>query len=157
MKGLTHPALKPTASLLMVVVSLPALSGLAGTRDDSHAYSRGTITCLEGDNGPGLALFLGTDSSCVRLPPSYPYVEIDIRERPVPIGKVVTIGPENWAFQCRSSQESCEQALSGRVVFDHSADPSSKGAASTGHYELKFKNGRNESGDFEVVCSAPCG
>ena len=85
---------------------------------NANAYPYGTTTCLEGDKGPGLQLFLKQYSRC-EGEVSYPYLEVDIREQPISVHQRIGIGAKNWAYRCRSPKESCEQALSGIVVFDH--------------------------------------
>src|ERR1700756_1216999 len=57
---------------------------------NSNAYSHGTITCLQGNDGPGLRLQLTQKKTCEgRL--SYPRLEVDIREQPVPVRKRIAI------------------------------------------------------------------
>jgi len=104
----------------------------------------------------------GSGSSCSNIGTakgtfSHPYLEVDIREQPISIHKSTSIGSENWAFRWLNPKESCEQALSGSVVFDHFEDPSGKGIQTDGYYELRFSSGRTESGLFKVDCIAPCG
>ena len=123
---------------------------------DANAYPYGTTTCLQGVKGSGVQLFLKQRRRCEGKV-SQPYLEVDIREQPISIHKSISIGPENWAFRCLNPKESCEQALSGNVVFDHFEDPSGKGIQTDGYYELRFSSGRTESGLFEVDCIAPCG
>jgi hypothetical protein len=152
-----HHVLKRTASFAIVTVLLIPLNRIAETQVRAGAYSYTTTGCLQGTNGPGRAFYL-TDKHCTAFS-SYPYLEIDIRQWPVPIGKAITIGPDNWAFRCLSSREGCAQAVSGTVVFDHSPDPTEPtdhAIRSTGKYELKFQAGQIESGRFEVTCSVPC-
>ena len=122
---------------------------------NENAYPYGSTTCLEGDKGPGLQLFLRQYSRCEGKI-SYPYLEVDIREQPIPVHQNISIAAENWAFRCTSAKDSCEQALSGNVVFDH-LEASGSGLQTDGHYELKFSTGRAESGLFKVECLAPCG
>lgn len=132
---------------------------LAGdTKDSAHpnAYSHGTTTCLEGSNGPGLQLQLRQTARCEESWQVYPHLEIDIRERPIRVHRSVIIGPENWAFRCLDPKESCEQALSGKLVFEHFEEKAGKKLPLTdGYYELRFRSGM-EQGRFTVDCSAPC-
>lgn len=154
MKTRSHAALGRAAASIMVVLLNGAAPVIKAT---PAAYLYGTKSCIEGENGPGTAYYLSTEKGCPKAIPSYPYLEIDIREQPTPIGKAVTIGPENWAFRCPSLHEGCAQAVSGSAVFDHSTDPTGdRSIRSTGRYELKFQGGAVESRRFEVVCSAPC-
>lgn len=120
--------------------------------ENATAYPHGTTTCLDGDNGPGIQLFLKQDSRCEGKV-SYPYLEVDVRERP--IRKSIKIGPDNWAFRCSNPKESCEQAVSGSVVFDHIEGNLENGT--DGKYELGFSHGMSESGRFKVDCTVPCG
>jgi hypothetical protein len=83
-------------------------------------------------------------------------LEVDIREQPITVHKSISIGTENWAFRCTNPKESCEQALSGNIVFDHVEDTSTKEIHTDGYYELRFNSGRSESGLFKVGCIAPC-
>ena len=57
--------------------------------ENASAYPHGTTTCLEGSNGPGVELFLKQDSRCEGKV-SYPHLEVDVRERPIP--KSIRIG-----------------------------------------------------------------
>jgi hypothetical protein len=123
---------------------------------DSNAYSHGTIACLKGNDLPGLRLLLTQKKTCEgRL--SYPRLEIDIREQPVPVRKSIVIGPDNLAFRCLDPKESCEQLASGELVFEHFEDRSKKTEISgtDGHYELRFRT-RTERGRFKVDCVGVC-
>ena len=82
---------------------------------------------------------------------SYPYLELDVRERPIP--KSIRIGADNWGFKCPSPRESCIQAVSGSVVFDHFEGNLENGT--DGFYELKFSGGTSES-RFKVDYGMPC-
>lgn len=155
MKTSRRSAFAKVASLILAVMLLNPVAPFAETHVETHPYA--TSNCINGSNGPGKAFYLGKEKGCPKAIPSYPYLEIDVRERPIPIGKAITIGPDNWAFRCPSSHDGCAQAPSGTVVFDHSTDPTwPDGVASTGRYELKFQGGQIESGHFEIVCSLPC-
>jgi hypothetical protein len=122
---------------------------------NTNAFPHGTTTCLQGDKGPGVQLFLEQYRHCEGQV-SQPYLEVDIREQPIPVHKTISIGAENWAFRCLNPKESCEQALSGNVVFDHFEDISGKEIQTDGYYELRFRSGRSERGLFKVDCTAPC-
>lgn len=146
----------PNVAVLIMVLALSNRISPSATRTVG-AYLYGTNACIEGENGPGIAFYLGKEKGCPKTIPSYPYLEIDIRDWPISIRKEITIGPENWAFRCPSSHDSCAQAVSGNVVFDHSTDPTvDRNIRSTGRYELKFQGSRIESGLFEIVCGLPC-
>lgn len=110
--------------------------------------------CLQGNEGPGVRLLL-TRKKC-EGGPSYPRLEIDIREQPVPVRKSILVGPENGAFECLDSRESCKQFLSGEVVFGHFESRSGKTEITDGYYELRFRT-RTERGHFEVDCYGICG
>jgi hypothetical protein len=121
-----------------------------------HVYPYGTTTCLQGDDGPGLRLYLKQYRSC-QAKRSYPYLELHIKEQPISVHKSISIGTENGAFRCENPKESCEQALSGYLWFDHFEDTSGNGIQTDGHYELRFNTGGPESNFFKVDCYAPCG
>jgi hypothetical protein len=125
---------------------------------DSNAYSHGTITCLQGDDGPGLRLVLTQTKICEgRF--SYPRLEIDIKVHPIPLHRRIIIGSENGAFRCPEPEQSCEQFLSGELVFEHfEAKPRNKNEMSTtdGHYVLRLRTG-TERGYFRVDCAGICG
>lgn len=146
-----HFVLQKGMGLVILLALLSPLNQSTGAQVKLQAYSHGTTTCLEGDNGPGLVLLLDASEGGCKTRPSYPYLEIDVRERPVVPQKVIVIGPENWAFRCPNLNEPCEQSLSGTVVFDKFGTKHD-----AGHYELKFKNREVETGHFDVVCSLPC-
>jgi hypothetical protein len=123
---------------------------------DSNTYSHGTIACLKGNDLPVLRLLLTQKKTCEgRL--SYPRLEIDIREQPVPVRKSIVIGSDNLAFRCLNPKESCEQLVSGELVFEHFEDRSRKTEISgtDGHYELRFRTG-TERGRFKVDCVGMC-
>ncbi len=124
---------------------------------DSNAYSHGTITCLQGNDGPGLRLLLTQKKTCEGRR-SYPRIEIDIREQPVPVRKSIVIGPDNLAFRCLDPKESCEQFVSGELVFEHFDDRSKKTAVAgtDGYHELRFRT-TTERGRFKVDCVGICG
>jgi hypothetical protein len=124
---------------------------------ESSAYSHGTMTCLQGSDGPGLRLLLTQKKTCEGRS-SYPRLEIDIREQPVPVRKSIIIGPENGAFRCLNPKESCEQFLSGELVFKHFEGRSRKTeiTETDGYYELRFRT-RTERGHFKVDCVGICG
>lgn len=139
--------------IIAIALSLSARETKASV--NANAYSHGETTCLQGNDGPGVRLRLRQNSRCEgRI--SYPYLEIDIRELPVAAHKSITIGADNWAFKCRDPKESCEQSLSGKIVFDHFEDTAGKEIQTDGYYELKFRTS-TESGHFKVDCLAPCG
>jgi len=123
---------------------------------DASGYPHGETTCLQGNRGTGLRLFLTQNRRC-EGDVSCPYLEVDITEEPIPVHKRISIGADNRAFRCRNAKESCEQAGSGDVIFDHFEDISGKSIQTDGYYELKFSTGRSESGLFKVTCFAPCG
>jgi hypothetical protein len=142
-----------------ITVLLCCLSGLALSLPASQAdgaYPYGTTTCLQGNDGTGVRLFLRQTLGCEGKV-TCPYLEVDVTEKPVPIQKDISIGTDNRAFRCRNAKESCEQAVSGDVIFDHFEGISGKTIQTDGHYELKFSTGRSESGIFKVTCFAPCG
>jgi hypothetical protein len=122
----------------------------------ANVYPYGTTTCLQGNDGPGLRLFLKQRRSC-QGNLSYPYLELHIKEHPIPVHKSISIGPENRAFRCVNPKESCKQALSGYLWFDHFEDSSGNGIHTDGHFELRFNTGGSESSFFEVDCYEPCG
>ena len=120
---------------------------------DLSAYSHGAMIPLQGNDGPGLRLLLTQEKKCEGRA-SYPRLEIDIRELPIPVHKKIKIGPENGAFRCMDAKESCEQFLSGEIVFEHfEGKPPSSGKMSEtdGYYELKFRTGVGR-GHFKVDC-----
>jgi hypothetical protein len=124
------------------------------------SYSHGTKTsCFFGIDGPGIRLSLRQQDRCDR-PPSdfaYPYLEIYIKEQPIPVHKSIRIGPINLAFICANPKESCKRFVSGKVIFNHFEETSGKTFPLTdGDYELKFGFGKPETGHFKVECEAPC-
>lgn len=139
---------------------LVALAVMSSGREqkpaDANGYPYGETTCLQGNSGTGLRLFLMQNRSC-EGDISCPYLEVDITEKPIPVHKSISIRADNRAFRCRNAKESCEQAFSGEVIFDHFEDLSGKSLQTDGYYELKFSTGKSESGLFKVTCFAPCG
>ena len=122
---------------------------------DADAYSHGTTTCLQGVDGPGIRLYL--EKAHCEGKVSYPHLELDIRELPISAHKTISIGADNWAYRCPNPKESCQQALSGQIVFDHFEVNAGREIPRTdGHYELRFNTGGPESGHFIVDCLAPC-
>jgi hypothetical protein len=146
-----------TVALCSIPIAVSLFSHDAKQPADSGAYSHGTILCLQGDDGPGLRLLLTQKHTCEgRL--SYPRLEIDIKEEPVPVRKSIVIGPDNLAFRCLNPKESCEQLVSGELFFEHFEHRSKKTEISgtDGHYELRFRT-RTERGRFKVDCVGICG
>lgn len=142
-----------------IPVLLCCLSGLALCLPNTQpigAFPYGTATCLQGNDGTGLRLFLTQKLSC-ESEVSCPYLEIHITEKPVPVHKSISIGADNRAFRCLNAKDSCEQAVSGNVIFDHFEDTSGKGIQTDGHYDMKFSTGKSAIGLFKVTCFAPCG
>ena len=95
-----------TVTIVVSCVIKLAFSLAAGEPKRSangNAYPR-TTTCLEGDKGPGLQLFLKQYSRCEGKI-SHPYLEVDIREQPIPVHQNISIGAENWAFRCTSEKD----------------------------------------------------
>jgi len=122
-----------------------------------NVYLHGGMTCMQGDGAPGTRLFLRRNVRC-EGGTSYPYLEVDIRELPILVHKNINIGPDNWAFRCLSPKESCQQSVSGRVVFNHlETHLSGEEIQTDGDYELRFNNGPSESGRFKVDCAGTCG
>lgn len=145
-------------TLLFGVIAL-ALSLFARDAKPSPSetpYSHGETSCLQGNDGPGLRLRLRQQKRCEGRV-SYPFLEIDIRELPVPARNRVIIATDNWAQRCPDPNEACEQSLSGTIVFDHFDKPArEEGIQTDGHYELRFRNSK-VTGHFQVDCLAPCG
>ena len=131
-------------------------SGREPNAADAGGYPYGETTCLQGNSGAGMRLFLTQNRRC-EADVAYPHLEVDIAEEPIPVHKSISIAAHNRAFRCRNAKESCEQAVSGDVIFDHFEDISGKSIQTDGYYELKFSTGRSESGLFKVTCFAPCG
>jgi hypothetical protein len=121
----------------------------------ANVYPYGTMTCLQGNDGQGLRLFLKQRRSC-QGKRAYPYLELHIKEQPIAVHKSISIGTENGAFRCVNPKESCEQALSGYLWFDHFEDTSGNGIQTDGHYELMFNTGGSESSFFKTDCYEPC-
>ena len=113
------------AAVCSVLIALSLFAHETKQHLDSNAYSHGTIACLKGNDLPGLRLLLTQKKTCEgRL--SYPRLEIDIREQSVPVRKSIVIGPDNLAFRCLNPKESCEQLVSGELVFEHFEDGARK-------------------------------
>jgi hypothetical protein len=139
---------KIVASCLIPIV-IPLFA--SETSVEFNTYSHAAMVHFQGIDGTGRRLLLRQKKTCEGRQP-YPRLEIDIRERRVPIHRSIIIGPENGAFRCLSLKESCEQALSGEVVFEHFEHPrTGKTNETDGNYDLKFRGG-SERGRFEVDC-----
>jgi hypothetical protein len=138
---------------LLVTVSLAA-----NPTKRSVAYSHGTLECLQGNDGPGLRLVLTETKTCEGRP-CYPRLEIDVKVQPIPLHRSIVIDSENGAFRCIEPKQSCEQFLSGELVFEHfNAKPrNNKGMSTTdGHYLLRSRRG-TERGYFKVDGLGFCG
>ena len=88
---------------------------------------------------------------------TYPYLEMDIREQPIAVNQSLAIGDTNSAVRCLNPKKSCEQFVSGEIMFNHFEEISSKGIQTDGWYELRFSTGLPETGRFKVDCFEPCG
>lgn len=137
-----------------IAITLSA-GGTAGSVN-ADGYSHGTTNCLQGVEGPGVQLRL-TQSRACRVQASYPYLEIDVRDQPISTNKRIVIGDTNSAFRCQAPKRSCEQFISGEVMFNHFEESSGKEILTDGWYELRFNTGLPETGGFKVDCIAPCG
>ena len=141
------------ANKITLLGLLIAISLAASPTKQSLAYSHGTVKCLQGDDGLGLKLVLTETKTCEGRS-SYPRLEIEVKVLPVPLHKSIVIGSENEAFRFAEAHQSCEQFLSGELVFDHfEAKPRSNHYISTtdGHYVLRSRTG-TEHGYFKVDC-----
>ena len=67
-------------------------------------------TCLQGNDGPGLRLFLRQTLRCEGKV-TCPYLEVDVTEEPVPVQKDISIGNDSRAFRCPNAKDSCEQGF----------------------------------------------
>jgi hypothetical protein len=139
--------------LTVLLAFLFALSRSGGTQNIT--YSHGTSTCLAENDTHGFKLVLTEIDRCgANL---YPRLEIEIRQLPIKIQKSIIIGPDNWAFRCLSTDEPCEQVLSGEIVFDQLEEGSKAGSKTEGRYELTLRGGAGvERGKFTVHCAVPC-
>lgn len=148
---------RPIGTLLLLLPLAAFMSAdEAAKQVSSNAYTHGFTTCLEGSDGPGTVLFLRPDPECnSRM--IYPYLEIDIRERPVPTNQKIIIGEKNWAFQCLDAKSACQQFSSGALMFNHFESVDKKGIHTDGWYELRFASKAPETGTFSADCVAPCG
>jgi hypothetical protein len=114
--------------------------------------------CLQGNDGPGLRLVLTKTKTCEGRS-SYPRLEIDIKAHPIPLHKSIAIGSENGAFVCKEPGQSCQQFLSGEIVFEHfEAKPRNKNDLNItdGNYVLRLRTGA-ERGYFKLDCAGICG
>jgi len=141
--------------LALVLLAHPLCADDPEPSANANAYTYATTTCVQGDGGPGFRLFLQQSSQC-RGTTSYPYLRIDIREQPILAKKNIAIGGDNSAIRCLSARQSCEQAVSGNIRFDHFEEFSGKKLQTDGYYDLEFRSGKPESGLFGVDCMAPC-
>ncbi len=145
--------------VIAVVSGFVAIGVCSFAREPSinaNAYSHGTTSCLQGSDGPGVKLLLRQNKQCEGTV-SYPYLEVDIKKLPILVHKSISIGADNWAFSCPSPKDSCQQFLSGKVVFDHFEETVGKETQTDGYYQLRFRTGSSQSGHFRVDCIAPCG
>lgn len=123
----------------------------------TNRYPHGELTCLEGDGGPGLILFLRKTEQCTVKAPNL-HLEAYLREPPIRARKTIVIGEVNLAFYCEDPNGSCRQFASGTVVFDHYDQPGKHGTDRTdGSYEFRATDGRIERGRFTVNCWGMCG
>ena len=80
---------KITSGVFCFVAVAVSLSAREPERP-ANVYPYGTTTCLQGNDGPGLRLFLKQRRSCEgKL--SYPYLELHIKEQPISVHKSITI------------------------------------------------------------------
>ncbi len=151
----THWIVTAVVSGSVAVAVAVSLSAREPKPSDADAYLHGTTTCLQGGDGPGIRLYLENARCDGKV--SCPHLELDIRQLPIWSHKDIVIGADNWAYRCPNPRESCQQALSGKVVFDHFEENARREIPRTdGHYELRFDSGGSERGYFIVDCLAPC-
>jgi len=150
-----------SVAVVLLFSSAIALTLFAGGTTGSVSaggYSHGTTNCLQGNDGPGVCfrLWRSRDRACEGHA-SYPYLEIDVRDQPILTNTRIIIGETNWAFSCQTPKRSCDQFVSGEVMFNHFEESSGKEIQADGWYELRFRTGPPETGRFKVDCFAPCG
>jgi hypothetical protein len=144
---------------LLLLLPLAALMSADQTRGQSSpdGYTYGYQTCVQGSEGPGISLRLRPYPNCNSRRPTYPFLEIHLREQPVPTNQRILIGETNSAFRCLGPKGACEWFSSGEVMFSRFEEVDSKGIHTDGWYELRFRSGPPETGRFTVDCVAPCG
>jgi len=125
----------------LILMGCPLRGGDPKQSASATAYLYATTTCIGGNGGPGVRLFLKQFTQCQGRT-SYPYLRIEIREQPILTQKNIVIGGDNSAIRCLSARQSCEQAISGKILFDHFEQFSGKEVKTDGHYDLEFKNGK---------------
>jgi hypothetical protein len=140
-----------TGLVCLIVIALSFARERKKSVDES-AYSHGEMLGPE-RHIPGIRLRLSQTRRC-EGGVSYPYVEIEFGELPIPGHKRITIGVDNWAMRCLNPNEACEQSLSGTVVFDHFEKSTGKAIHTDGYYKLRFR-GSQASGHFKVDCRRP--
>jgi len=126
------------------VTTLATSSPTAAT----HHFPYATVaqSCAPWD-GPALAVVLSHTAGCAPL--LAPYIQISLwRELPPRAGKTFSFDASNsngQASRCLRPNE-CEAATSGSLVFDIVVE----GKQAKGRYELHFKDGGLESGNFDA-------
>jgi len=130
-----------------LLVALTMLQQAPAESGRPHSYSHGTIsnTCGPTDI-PELVLLLAEKPMwCSDQPPRH-YIHVSVNG---PFPQTITLpakNPYGQAYRAEENEKGIvvnQAAVSGTIVIDRSGRK--------GHYELIFKNGDIEAGDFKVT------
>lgn len=147
-----------TTALIGVILVALSFARERKSSVDARPYSHGEMLCHEEHERLGIRLRLRQTRRC-EGGLSYPYVELDIGESPIPLHKRITIGVNIWAMRCMKPNEACEQSSSGTVVFDpfekRTGEAIQTDGYTDGYYALRFRDGPQIS-HFKVDCRPPC-
>src|SRR5262249_4009263 len=136
-------------AMLAVVVLLLVVVGLAAVPPTTYSFGIIKRTCAPWD-GAAIGLTLTPKrAQCDRI--SEPFLMITVYDLPVHAGQTVKLNSSDQVHGGQSSlcasKEKCVPAESGTVTFDEYRE----GVSAKGHYQLKFHDGRELSGSFEVT------
>ncbi len=106
-----------------------------------HAIVR--PSCAPTDAGALDIVMAAADNGCTE---KEPFLRISIWKLPVVPGKPIELGGSSGTGIRCLRRDACEAAVSGTVVVEHYE----QGKRASGHYELRFRDGSRESGDFDA-------
>lgn len=138
-----------TVALLIFAL---ALAACASAQAANSTYSTGSIkaSCAPWD-GAAIAMTIGSKPAQPKHAVEPPYLNINIwKDLPLHDGQTIRLGSTSQAgsaIRCARDGSACEVATSTVIRIDRFR----RGSGATGHYELRFKNGDNLSGSFDLT------
>jgi hypothetical protein len=140
--------LKPFRRFILTLVAVAAIAALGSTNDAKYQYALIQNSCAPWDGGAIQVTLANEPLQCQGEVHGAHLVLGVWRGLPLHAGQVVKFSPREdngFASRCKKEDE-CEAAESGTITFDSVAT----GKGATGHYEVRFRDGRTITGRFDA-------